>query len=109
MSEAIPQESEEARGPLRALHQAENLFVALLLGAMAVLPLFEILGRTGLGRGIPGGLPVVQHLTLWVGFLGAALAAREGRLLQLATGNFIPEGRWRTVSGVLTGAVGAAV
>lgn len=110
MSEVLPREPETApTGPLRHVHQAENLFVALLLGAMAVLPLFEILGRTGLGRGIPGGLPIVQHLTLWVGFLGAALAAREGRLLQLATGNFIPEGRWRTVTGVLTGAVGAAV
>ena len=76
---------------------------------MALLPLFEILGRAGLGRGIPGGLPIVQHLTLWVGFLGAALAAREGRLLQLATGNLIPEGRWRAASSVLTGAVGAAV
>ena len=38
------------------------------------------------GAGIPGAAPFVQHLTLWVGFLGAALAAREGRLLALATG-----------------------
>ncbi len=113
MSDVIPSEArppqQASAGPLRALHQVENAFAALCLAVMALLPIFEILGRAGLGRGIPGGLPIVQHLTLWVGFLGAALAAREGRLLQLATGQFIPEGRWRMATGVLTGAVGAAV
>ena len=38
------------------------------------------------GGGIPGSVSMVQHLTLWVGFLGAAIAAREGKLLALATG-----------------------
>ena len=42
------------------------------------------------GVGIPGSGPFVQHLTLWIGFLGAAIAAREGKLLALATGTFIP-------------------
>ncbi len=63
---------------------------------MAVLPLAEILARQLFGFGIPGSGPFVQHLTLWVGFIGAVLAAREGKMLSLATGAFIPEGRWRT-------------
>ena len=41
--------------------------------------------------------------------LGAALAAREGKLLALATGTFVPEGRWRRAAQVFSAAVAAAV
>ena len=75
---------------------------------MVLLPLAEIVVRQT-GTGIPGALPFEQHLTLWVAFLGAALAAREGRLLALATGNFLPEGRFRTIAAVFTGGVSAMV
>jgi C4-dicarboxylate transporter, DctM subunit len=76
---------------------------------MAVLPLLEIVWRPLFNRGIPGSGPFVQHLTLWVGFLGAAIAARDGRLLALATGTFIPEGRWRRVAEIIAAAVSAGV
>jgi tripartite ATP-independent transporter DctM subunit len=76
---------------------------------MAVLPLLEIAWRAIFKFGIPGSGPYVQHLTLWVGFLGAAIAAREGQLLALATGTFIPEGRARRVTEVIAAAVAAAV
>ena len=57
---------------------------------MAILPLAEIVVRPLLAGGIPGSIPFVQHLTLWVAFVGAALAAREGKLVALATGSFMP-------------------
>jgi tripartite ATP-independent transporter DctM subunit len=76
---------------------------------MALLPLAEIVSRAAFGIGIPGSGAFVQHLVLWVGFLGAALAAREGRLLELATGAFIPEGPWRRAAAVVSALVGAAV
>jgi tripartite ATP-independent transporter DctM subunit len=76
---------------------------------MAVLPLLEILWRTVFKAGIPGSGPFVQHLTLWVGFLGAAIAARDGNLLSLATGAFIPEGRLRHAATVVSAAVSAGV
>jgi tripartite ATP-independent transporter DctM subunit len=76
---------------------------------MALLPIAEMLSRFGRGAGIPGALPFVQHLTLWVGFLGAALAAREGRLIELATGNFLPEGPVRRSAQSFSAAVAAAV
>ena len=65
---------------------------------MVALPLLEILLRRAFGVGIPGSGPFVQHLTLWVGFLGAAIAAREGKLLALATGAFVPDGPSRRVA-----------
>ena len=93
---------------MRFLHRLEDSVSIVLLGAMVLLPLAEIVVRQ-LGTGIPGALPFEQHLTLWVAFLGAALAAREGRLLALATGNFLPEGRFQAVARVFTGGVSALV
>jgi C4-dicarboxylate transporter DctM subunit len=85
----------------------EDTFASVALLAMVLLPLGEILFRRIFGRGIPGSGPIVQHLTLWVGFLGAAIAAREGKLIALATGTFIPPGRWRRAADILAAAFGA--
>ncbi len=75
---------------------------------MVLLPLAEIVARP-LRLSIPGAGPFTQHLTLWVAFLGAAVAAREGRLLSLATGEFVPAGAWRRAAKVFAAAVSAAV
>ena len=50
---------------------------------MALLPLSEVAVRKFYPSGIPGSTIWVQHLALWVGFLGAAIAARRGELLSL--------------------------
>ena len=71
-------------------HRAEDLAVSVALAAMVILPLAEIVLRPVLAGGIPGAIPFVQHLTLWVGLLGATLAAREGKLVALATATFMP-------------------
>lgn len=74
---------------------------------MVLLPILEIFWRRAFSHGIPGSGPIVQHLTLWVGFLGAAIASRDGKLLALATGTFIPAGPWRRASETLAAAFGA--
>jgi tripartite ATP-independent transporter DctM subunit len=89
------------------LASCEDAFASLALLAMVVLPLLEIVWRRALGHGLPGSGPIVQHLTLWVGFLGAAMAARDGKLLALATGTFIPQGIWRRAADILAAAFGA--
>src|SRR5262245_12454633 len=88
------------------LASLENAIGSFALLVMVVLPLSEIVARRFFGRGIPGSGPIVQHLTLWVGFLGAAIAAREGKLLALATGSFITGG-WRRAADILAAAYGA--
>jgi C4-dicarboxylate transporter, DctM subunit len=79
-----------------------------VLALMSALPLIEIAGRRLAGGGIPGSIPVVQHLTLWITFLGAALAAGSDRLLALSTGSFLPD-RWQARVRLVTSACGAAV
>ena len=76
---------------------------------MVVLPLAEIALRPVLVGGIPGAIPFVQHLTLWVGLLGATLAAREGKLVALATATFVPPARLSSVAATFSGLVGAMV
>ncbi|HKB14358.1 MAG TPA: TRAP transporter large permease subunit [Vicinamibacterales bacterium] len=87
--------------------RVEDLIGSLALLVMVVLPLAEIVSRRAFSRGIPGSGPIVQHLTLWVGFLGAAIAARDGKLLALATGTFIPAGAWRRAADIFAAAFGA--
>ena len=55
------------------------------LAAMVLLLLIEIVVRPWSGYGLPGSQVFVRQLTMWVALLGAALAARDGRLLGLAT------------------------
>ncbi len=89
--------------------QAENRFASLALGGIMILPLAEIAARRILHQSIPGETAFVSTLTLWLGLLGAAIAARDGKLLTLATGEFLPKGRVANAAHVIAGAVGAMV
>jgi C4-dicarboxylate transporter DctM subunit len=91
-----------------ALTATEDRLSVAALTAMTVLPLLAIAARKLGMAGITGSSVFVQHLTLWVALLGAALAARSGRLLSLSTSTFLGE-RWRPAARVFTAAVGAAV
>jgi C4-dicarboxylate transporter DctM subunit len=66
-----------------ALRVSENLILAASLAGMILLPLAEALLRRLANTGIEGNAVFVQHLTLVVCMLGAALAARDGKLLKL--------------------------
>ena len=62
---------------LRFLYSGEDRLLALVLAAMMILPLAELVLRKVANVGITGSSSFVQHLTLLVGMLGGALAARE--------------------------------
>ena len=89
--------------------RAENVLATLALGGIMLLPLAEIVVRRVVSTGIPGAAPFTLNLTLWVGLLGAAIAAREGKLLTLATGEFLPRGSVTAIAHVVGGFVGAAI
>ena len=108
-----PASESEAAGPgrrmLAALHAVEDWLAAAALAIMVILPLAEIALRKVIAGGIPGAIPFVQHLTLWVGFVGAMLAAREGKLVALATATFMPKGWLSSLAGTFSAFVGAMV
>ena len=76
---------------------------------MAILPLAEIAIRRVYPSGIPGSASWVQHLALWVGFLGAAIAARRGELLSLTAGAELLRDSPRKATSLFTAGVSFAV
>lgn len=91
-----------------AATRIEDAVAGVVLLAMVVLPVGEIVARWFGTVFVPGAITLVQHLTLWVAFLGAAIAARQGKLLALATATFLPE-RVQRASGAGASLVAAAV
>ena len=86
----------------------ENGVVAAALTAMVLLPCLEIVLRR-FSFGIQSSVPIVQHLVLAVGTLGAALAARENRLLSLATLSHHLKGKARDAALAFSSGFAAAV
>ena len=98
-----------ATAPVTLLARIENAASIAILCAMAILPILEIVGRHLWRTGVPGSAMLVQHGTLWIAFLGAAIAAREGNLLALgATADLLPA-RFKRGVRLYSGSVSAAV
>lgn len=85
----------------------EHGFVALALLAMVALPIIEVVGRALIGATVPGSIDYVRHMTLWVTFLGAAIAATQQKHLALGFAAFL-KGRSRETASMIAGAVAAA-
>ena len=89
----------------------EDWVAVAVLAVMAILPCLEVLAREVFRTSITGSIVTVQHLTLWIGFVGAMLASREGRLLTL-TGDTVWHvkrwGRWANLPADIV-SVGVAV
>ncbi|MGE5047527.1 MAG: TRAP transporter large permease subunit [Deltaproteobacteria bacterium] len=75
-----------------ALERWALVFIVL---AMVILPTLEAAVRRLTGGSVPGAAVYTEHLTLWVGFLGAMLATATGHHLALSTVEFLPEGKPR--------------
>lgn len=97
-----------ADGEGREPTKAETYAVGLISVAMVTLPVLEMVLRKLRGEGVPGGSVYVQHLTLWLGFLGALMATAAGKHLGLATTSLIKDETWRGRA-ILLGQVVAAV
>jgi tripartite ATP-independent transporter DctM subunit len=89
--------------------RAEDALALMAILGIILLPLSEVVLRRFFGTGIPGAAPFTVHLTLVVGLVGAAIAARDGKLLAMATGTFLPDGRVRRAAGVFAASAGAFV
>ncbi len=59
--------------------RVEKTLMVLFMGLMIMAAFSQIALRNFLGIGLSWSEPLVRYLVLWVGFIGASLAAREGR------------------------------
>ena len=90
------------------LVKAEKAAVALLIGVMIALSSLQLLLRLGFSQSILWLDPLLRHLVLWAGFLGAALASHEGQHFALdIMHRLLPDKSRRAVE--ISGAVFAAL
>lgn len=104
------EDSERDFGPLeKKLTRAAGLFVGVLALVMVVLPVAQTVARKFFDTEIASASVIVQHLTLWVGFLGALLAAGTGKHLALSTHEAIPKGWPARAAGLFSRVTSASV
>jgi C4-dicarboxylate transporter DctM subunit len=96
-------------GVISLLHRAENALSVTILCAMALLPILEIVGRRLWMTGIPGSTTLVQHGTLWIGFLGGAITARDGGHLSIGALTELLPHSFRRPASIFTASVSASV
>jgi len=65
------------------LNKAIDWLCLFLFFILISFPIFQILGRYINFFSIPASQEIVQHMTLWIGFVGAVIAARSNRLLSV--------------------------
>ena len=77
------------------LASLERALVVLLLTGLLGLGLLQVIERNMLASGIFWADELLQHMVLWLGFLGASLATREHRHLSIdVLSHFLPR-RWQ--------------
>jgi len=65
------------------LNKFVNNLCFLLFSIIITFPIIQILSRFSNFFSIPASQEIVQHMTLWIGFVGAIIAARSNKLLSI--------------------------
>jgi len=65
------------------LKWGEDVLAISVFFAITFLPFYDTIARIFKLNSIPASQIIIQHLTLWTGFLGAILATRQNKLLAL--------------------------
>jgi TRAP-type C4-dicarboxylate transport system permease small subunit len=65
------------------IDRVEQSVLVILLSLMILIAFSQIVLRNVFDTGLTWGDPLVRNLVLWVGFIGAALATREGKQINI--------------------------
>ncbi|MDJ0986918.1 MAG: TRAP transporter small permease [Desulfobacterales bacterium] len=63
----------------QTLGRIEKFTLCTMLSVMILVAFLQIILRNVFSSGISWGDPLVRYLVLWVGFIGASLATKEGK------------------------------
>lgn len=84
------------------IDRIEQFLLVLFLGLMILIALLQIVLRNLFDTGLAWGDPLVRNLVLWVGFIAAALATREGKHINMeVVSRWVPP-RGKVFIGTLT-------
>lgn len=67
----------------KTINRVEQGLLVASLGSMIFIAFLQILLRNLWATGLPWGDILLRNLVLWIGFVGAAIATREGRHINI--------------------------
>jgi C4-dicarboxylate transporter, DctM subunit len=89
--------------------KAEDYLAFASLALLALFPVVEIVARSVFRSGVHGSFRYIQHLVVWVTFLGGMITSREDRHLSLVVGYEALNARAKRIGGVLVRLVSVTV
>lgn len=93
----------------KGLSLVESGILILTLSVMVVIAFLQVILRSFFSFSILWGDPLLRHLVLWIGFLGASLATREDRHINIDALTRILQPSWRRRVRVVTNLFSALV
>ena len=77
------------------LDRIETVIVVLFMSAMMVIAFLQVFLRNVFTTGLTWGDLILRNLVLWIGFIGATLATREGKHINIdaISRSLLPLGR----------------
>jgi C4-dicarboxylate transporter DctQ subunit len=67
----------------KSLLSVENILIILLLSVMVIMAFLQVILRNLFSMGILWADIFLRHLVLWVGFIGASMATREAKHINI--------------------------
>lgn len=85
------------------IEKLENVLLVFILSVMVLLAFLQVVLRNFFDQGILWGDILLRHLVLWVGFIGASLATREEKHINIDLFTRFLSEKGKHVSGIVTG------
>lgn len=79
----------------------ENVLVIIILTLMIAMAFLQVILRNFFSTSIMWGDIFLRHLVLWIGFLGASLATREGKHINIDVLSRLLPTRFKRISGIV--------
>ena len=92
-----------------ATARLEEWILIIVVMGMVFFSFLQVVLRNVLSEGILGGDIVLRHLVLWVGFIGASLATRSERHINIDIFSRFLKGRAKRLSGIIVNLFSAVI
>ncbi|MBN2424077.1 MAG: TRAP transporter small permease [Calditrichaceae bacterium] len=83
------------------ISKIEEWFLVSATIFMIVLAFLQVLLRNLLDQGILWADPLLRHLVLWLGFIGASLATKDGKHISIDVFGRLLKGKWKEISAII--------
>lgn len=80
----------------------ENILLVIIVLIMVVLSFLQVILRNVFDEGILWGDIFLRHLVLWVGFIGASLATKENKHINIDVLSRLVKGKVRMLTDITT-------